>query len=122
MVKGSGSDKALYFKNQLNDPSTAGEVVSSTSFSYKGITINLVDQKINSTEGYLVARNASTGAIINSFGNLGSVDYSIGSVAINGNVLSAGTDITVTAKPKYTDLITIKNEFLVNVSATVTGA
>ena len=60
--------------------------------------------------------------IINSFGNLGSVDYSIGSVAINGNVLSAGTDITVTAKPKYTDLITIKNEFLVNVSATVTGA
>jgi hypothetical protein len=122
VVKGSGSDKALYFKNQLNDPSTAGEVVSSTSFSYKGITINLVDQKINSTEGYLVARNASTGAIINSFGNLGSVDYSIGSVAINGNVLSAGTDITVTAKPKYTDLITIKNEFLVNVSATVTGA
>jgi hypothetical protein len=121
-VKGSGSDKALYFKNQLNDPSTAGAVITSTSFDYKGIAITLVDQKINNTEGYLLARNTSTGSIINSFGNLGSVNYSIGTVAINADVLPVATTISVTAKPKYIDSITIKNEFLVNVSATVTGA
>ena len=123
-IKGSGSDKAIYFKNELNTPSTttAGTVINTYPFTYKGTTIRLVDSKKNSTEGFLLAQNYTTKAIINSYGNLGYVNYSTGAVSINSDVLDSTQTIGIVAALKYPNSITIKNEFLVNVSATITPA
>ena len=120
-IKGSGSDKAIYFKNQLNTPSTttAGTVIFTDPFTYKGTTIRLVDSKKNSTEGVLLAQNYTTKAIINSYGNLGYVNYSTGAVFINSDVLDSTQTIDIIAVLKYPNSITIKNEFLVSVSATI---
>jgi hypothetical protein len=120
-IVGSGSEKAMYFKNELETPTTTGAVVSSTGITYNGVIITLADKSINNTEGTLVALNTSSG-IISAFGNMGTVNYTTGAVSVNENVLSEGTTTTISAKPKFIDSITIKNEFLVNVTATVTAA
>ncbi len=120
-VVGSGTEKVMYFKNELDTPSTVNAVVSSTTFTYNNTTISLADQPISGTEGNLVALNTNL-QVIKSFPILGTVDYATGIVSINSGVLPSGTTITVSVVPKYTDIITIKNEFLVDVTATVTTA
>jgi len=121
-VIGSGSDRVIYLKNELQTPpTTVGGVVTSDSFTYNSTTIKLADKKITNTSGSLVAVNTS-GVEQTALGILGSVDYSTGAIFIKPNVLSTGTTINVTANLQYPDSVTIKNEFLGIVSATVTGA
>lgn len=120
LVLGSGTEKALYFKNQLETSTTTGSVVTSDTFEYGSKTVSLADSAINETEGVLYAVD-SFNRIIVSLGTLGTVNYTTGEVTIDSGVLPVGTDINVYVVPKFVDNITIKNEFLVNVTATITS-
>ena len=127
LVLGSGTEKALYFKNQLEDPVGVGSAVTTDSFTYNSTTIKLADDPIMQdgtvvpTEGVLRAVDQYNRIIV-PFGTLGTVNYVTGEVTIDTNVLPQGTDINVYAVSKYVDNVTIKNEFLVNVTATVTAS
>ena len=120
LVLGSGTEKALYFKNELETSTSTGSVVTSDTFEYSSTTISLADSAVNETEGALYAVDSSNRIIV-SLGMLGTVNYATGEVTIDSGVLPAGTDINVYVVPKYVDNITIKNEFLVNVTASITS-
>lgn len=121
-VSGSGSDRTIFFRNELLTPSaTVGGVVTSTTFTYGGTTIKLADKKITNTSGSLVAVNTSD-VEQTSLGVLGTVNYSTGGVYIKSGVLSSGTNITLTATLKYFDSVVFKNEMLGSVNATISGS
>jgi hypothetical protein len=120
LVLGSGTEKALYFKNELETSTAIGSVVTSDTFEYGSKTISLADSAVNETEGVLYPVDSSNRIIV-SFGTLGTVNYATGEVTIDSGVLPVGTNINVNVVPKYVDNITIKNEFLVNVTTTVTS-
>lgn len=126
-VTGSGGYKGVYFKNALTPgTSTPGTAVKTSSFTYNATTITLADKpKIYgsdgvATQGDLVALNTSL-TELTAFGILGNVDYANGYVTIYENVIPTSTTISVMGYPKYKDTVTIKNELLLNVVATVTN-
>lgn len=120
LVLGSGTEKALYFKNELETSTSTGSVVTSDTFQYNSTTISLGDSAVNETEGFLYALD-SFNRIIVPLGTLGTVNYTTGEITIDSGVLPVGTNINVYVVPKFVDNITIKNEFLVNVTATITS-
>jgi hypothetical protein len=106
--------------------STLGTAVKTSSFTYNATTITLADKpKIYgsdgiATQGDLVALNSGL-AELTAFGVLGNVDYTNGYVTIYENVIPTSTTISVLGYPRYKDTVTIKNELLLNVVATVTN-
>ena len=120
-IIGSGADRAIYLKNELQTPTTAiGGVIITDTFTYSSTTIKLADKKITETTGSLVAVNTS-GTELTALGILGSVNYSTGAISIKPNVITAGITINLTANLAYPDAITMKDELLGKVNATVTG-
>ena len=113
-VTGSGSEKSIYFKNEIETSTAVANRVWSSSFSYKGSTIVLGD-----VGEHLVAKNSLNGSIISNLGNLGTVNYNTGIVSINSEVLPTNNSINIFIIPKYRDSIIMKNELLVNFISTV---
>jgi len=120
LVLGSGAEKAIYFKNELETSTGIGTVVTSDTFTYDSRTISLADFPTSDTQGVLYAVD-SANRIITNLNTLGTVNYNTGEITIDANVLLAGTDININVVPKFLDSIVIKNEFLVNVTTTVTS-
>ena len=108
-INGSGTEKSIYFKNKL---SSANNSITTTEFVYKGTSITLT----NNSEGYLVSPQNPN------FGNLGYVDYNNGIISINYGVIPTGVSVTIKAKVDNVNNINIKNEFLVNLTATISSS
>jgi hypothetical protein len=120
-VTGSGSEKILYFKNVLLSPSGSAVTVNSTPFSHTGQTIRLVDQKITGkTTGNIIAVNSTTSTEITNMGILGTVNYSMGVIELTPSAVPIDTTIRIKAKLQTPDSVIIKDEFLINVTSTVT--
>lgn len=111
VVVGSGSEKIINFRNEID---TTEASITSTNFSYGGKTDASLYNKTGSTD--LITKNYLFG-----LGTIGEINYTSGIISVNSGVISQNTQITVTAKPKYPDNIVINNEFLVNLTVTVSG-
>jgi hypothetical protein len=124
-ITGSDAEKVMYFKNELDTSSEGiGQTVTSTNFTYNSTQISLADVPVSEAGSFLITTGIivavdSLNRRIQSFGSLGTVNYLTGEISINSGVIPSGKEIKIYAVPKYADSITIKNEFLANVTATV---
>lgn len=112
-VSGTGS-KTVYYKNEIRIP-TSTNTVSSTSFTYKGNTVTIVNIPNDSTQS-LVVKNVSTGATGDA---VGTVDYTNGIIKINSNVIPSASTVTITVNLQYPDNIFVNNEYITTLTATV---
>jgi hypothetical protein len=117
IVKGSGTEKTIYFKNNIQKNLVRN--IDSSQFTYNSQSIRLGDNKLSDSDGEIIAYTTQ-GVPLPSLGRLGTVNYTNGIVNINSGVIPLNTQITVTARLEDTTAITIKDEFLINVNTTVT--
>ena len=129
-VYGSVTDRNLYYKQELA-PAARGtnyQVVKSANITYNGESAFLGDSPSvfdaagTSTEGYLYPYRASTGIKFAGASPVGRVDYKNGVVTVSANILPTDQKTTITAKPRYTENLSFKNEILLKVNTTVNGA
>lgn len=116
-VVGAASDKFLYFKNELEPGNGLGNTVTSSKFTFKGVSFSEIqDKPIDGTNtGTLVA--VSSGSEIQ---EVGTINYETGILVIRKGTLPNDGVITIKAKTRYPDTVSSKNEQLLTVSATVT--
>lgn len=116
-----GSEKIIFFKNTLVTPSGSNRTVNSTPFSHNGQTIRLVDEAVVGTStGNIIAVSDSTGSQIVSIGVIGTVNYTTGVVELMPAAIPVGTTVSIKVKLNTSNVIIIKDEFLINVNSTVT--
>ena len=129
-VYGSVTDRNLYYKQELS-PAARGtnyQVVKSGGITYNneaaflGDSPSVFDTSGNSIEGYMYPYRASTGIKFSNASPVGRVDYKNGVVTISSNILPTNKKTTVTAKPRYTETLTFKNEILLKANTTVNGS
>jgi hypothetical protein len=119
----------LKFNQALTDldgsTSSTGSYLTSTNFTYSGVTCKLKDYYDTSSASRIVQIIGTNGTIYGT--NLGSIDEEAGTVTLNSFAPTAlptgSTTIDITVKPASSDIKPTRNELLtINTStATITG-
>ena len=129
-VYGSVTDRNLYYKQELL-PAARGtnyQTIKSGNITYNGESAflgdspSVFDSSGTSIEGYMYLYRASNGIKFTGASPVGRVDYKNGVVTVSADILPTNQKTTVTAKPRYTENLSFKNEILLKVNTTVNGA